>query len=521
MAETDATQNEWTIMFHFGSDNDLSLLNISQIKAVKEAGYQKNTELLLYFDSFETGVPTRLFDINKKGSSNRRGSRIGDGRNSFVKSFLKDQILPETMDRSKGECTRTLCDKLNKPDSMTASEGLENFIGYCIENKPAKHYILFLIGHGLIVGNDNFMLDAKPKSGIGLVKFGEIMKKFKAKAAAKGGEVELLCLHSCSMSAIEIACELKNTAKYMIASQGFSYIGSWPYRQLLKKIFNVTENGLTEASIRDLVGKIYELSLYNAPDFAFSGYSHDLTLCSLAEDKIDQLLGPLQKLADNLRWSVKKKRGRQLISLAHLQSQSFWREEYTDIYDFCSCLVENCSFDSEFDTSLANDCLAVMKVFDKQGYAFDNLVVYTDNFGWQYRYARGLSIYFPWSRPLGDIENDPIKNYSGYTFAKDVAAGQSWFGFLHDYWNETVRKLDELNLNEAGVQSLVDSLEVSFSKPGGAMNKPGGSAADSACICPSIKNFPTAVKLGRRVQRVSATPRVHEAIDDTEPDQFE
>jgi hypothetical protein len=522
MAETDATQNEWTIMFYFGSDNELSLLNISQIKAVKEAGYQRNTELLLYFDSNETGVPSRLFNINKKNRGNRTGTRIGDGKDPFVTSFLKDQIFPDTMDPQKGDCTKTLCQKLNDPDSMTASESLINFIGYCVENKPAKHYILFLCGHGLIVGNDSFLLDAKPRSGIGLVDFGKIIGDLKKKITDRGGEFELLCLHSCSMSGIEVASELKNTAKYMIASQGFSYVGSWPYRQLMKKVFNVTEKGLTEAAIRDLTARIFDLSLYNAPDFAFSGYSHDLTLCSLAEDKIAQLVGPLRKLTDNLKWSLKKKRGKQLILLAHLEAQSFWREDYTDIFDFCRCLYDNCDLDNEFEKSLATDCQDVMKVFADRDYPFDGLVVFTDNFGWQYRYARGLSIYFPWTRPLGDVDNDPLKNYGTYAFSRDLGEGHSWLGFLQDYWDATVRQLDEVAA-DPGLVEVMNNLEASFGKPSGSLNKPGQGYADSQCICPSIKNFPTTVKLGRRTKSFHAGERTIVSLEDVEPppDRFE
>lgn len=85
-------------MFYFATDNELSLLNVSQIKSVKEAGYQKNTELLLYFDSNEKGVPTRLFNMNKTLKGDPPRTRIGDGKDPFVRSFLQDEILPDDMD---------------------------------------------------------------------------------------------------------------------------------------------------------------------------------------------------------------------------------------------------------------------------------------------------------------------------------------------------------------------------------------------------------------------------------------
>jgi len=512
-------------MFFFACNNELSLLNVSQIKAVKEAGFQKSTELLLYFDSDEKGVPTRLFNMNKKRKGNPPKTKIGDGKDPFIRSFLQDEIFPEEMDPKKGLSTAELQKKITVPDSMTASEALQNFIGFCRENSPAKHYILFLVGHGLIVANDSFLLDIKPQSAISLVQLGTILNDFKKQVDKQGSEFELIGFHSCSMSAIEVACELKNTAKYMIASEGFSYVGSWPYRQLMKKIFNVTEKGLTEASVQELIQRIYELSLHNAPDFAYSGYSQDLSLCSLAEDKIAQLLGPLQKLTNNLRSSIKTQRGKKLILLAHLQAQSFWREEYTDIFDFCQCLVDNCDRNDPFQDSLANDCEAVMKVFAPKENPFDGLVVLSDNFGWEFQYARGLSIYFPWSRPLGDLDNDPIKNYASYAFTRDFGKGLSWLDFLQDYWDETVRPLEKNSSTEffdlmtntsprSGIfDSFNENLALSFSRRLGQLNKPNGGMAEQPCLCPSIKNFPSVIKLNRRIRRLSATPRVAKAFD--------
>ena len=48
-------------------------------------------------------------------------------------------------------------------------------------------------------------------------------------------------MHSCSMSGVEVAYELKGKANYMMASQGVSFIGAWPYRQMLIKIYNAIE----------------------------------------------------------------------------------------------------------------------------------------------------------------------------------------------------------------------------------------------------------------------------------------
>ena len=64
MAETEI--NEWTLMFFFAGDNSLSPSMISQLKAIKDAGFQKNITVLVRFDPNEKGTPTRIFEVNRE-----------------------------------------------------------------------------------------------------------------------------------------------------------------------------------------------------------------------------------------------------------------------------------------------------------------------------------------------------------------------------------------------------------------------------------------------------------------------
>jgi hypothetical protein len=513
--------NEWTIMCYTASDNDLSLFNVSQLKALKEAGFQERVEVLAYADSNEKGVPTRLFHINSRLKTKRRPTAIGDGEDPYVRNFMPDEIPINKLRRLNGECARALADALDKPEQMNASSALENFIGYCVEHHRAKHYLLFCMGHGLIVANDSFLFDANPASGITLKDLGRIIKRFTGKIQ-RHGALELLCFHSCSMSAVEVAYELKGTARYMIASEGYSYVGSWPYRQLLKKIFRVTKfnQSLDDQTLQKLVQRAYELSLYNATDYAFCGYSHDLALCDLAEDKVDGLAKALQTLTRQLKRALNDARGRELILLAHLKSQSFWREDYTDIYDFCCCLEDSCDSANGLQSSLKNACSGVINILKQQPNPFNGLIVFSDNFGWEYQYARGLSIYFPWSTPVGNGGVNPLKNYAGYAFNRDAKdAGDDWLSFLNKYWDKTMRLLlieDRVKYVGSGARahifgSLANKPGGAMNKPGGRVNKPGGGYADSPCICPSIKNFPFIPNLYRRRRR-SMTEKVQEAL---------
>lgn len=539
--------NEWTIMFFTASDNELSLYNVSQLKALKEAGFQEDVEVLAYADSAENGVPTRLFNINSKVKTAECPTAIGDGNDPYVRNFVPDEILSSDLEKLPGKCTQALANSLTKPYEMKVSASLENFLGYCAEHHQAKHYLLFCMGHGQIVANDTFLFDENPRSGITLKRLGRIMQNFSKKIGGHG-VFELMCLHSCSMSALEVAYELKGTARYMIASEGYSYVGAWPYRQLLKKIFNTAERQKhpeahtreeargredearrreevraqdPDAPVKELVERIYELSLYNATDFAFCGYSHDLTLCSLEENKLTKLRDALRPLIEKLKQAVDKNSGYQdLIQLAHLKSQSFWQEDYTDIYDFCRCLKERCEQGKcckqgdPFLEELAKDCEEVMNQLQPQRNPFDGLVVFSDNFGWEYQYAHGLSIYFPWTPPLGDVQAGRIKKYHKYQLTKDLGDDHSWLSFLEKYWTETMRPRENVDQSR-DFNSIMDSryLPAAYGSisnlPSGLLDKTGGRVGQS-CACPSLKNYPFNINLRRRVW--TGTKRIDQVL---------
>jgi hypothetical protein len=245
-------------------------------------------------------------------------------------------------------------------------------------------------------------------------------------------------MHSCAMSAVEVAYQLKGEAKYMIASEGLSFVGAWPYRQMLLKIYYAIEGGMnTDAEIYQLVNGLHELCVQNSADFIFAGYSSELCFCSLDEKKVEALGGPIQRLAKSLQVGLVDLRSRELILLAHLKSQSYFQEAYTDLFDFCLCLSESCR-DSETNAVqlvMKHACEDVMEVLtpgDGPG-----PIIQVDYFGSDYQYSHGLSIYFPWLRPIDDAYEHVMSNYKEYAFSKGLE--DAWLKFLTAYFNQTLR----------------------------------------------------------------------------------
>ena len=172
-----------------------------------------------------------------------------------------------------------------------------------------------------------------------LIDLGQILAEFKHTIELEDSTFELVSFHSCSVSSIEVAYELQGTAKYMLASQGPAFVGSWPYRQILVRIFNALA-GNAAINMRDLMYQIHRSCMLNSADYLLAGYSFQLTLCDL--EKVSTIKDSIDELARTLTAGLKNEPANEQsigrILLSHWKSQSFFNEMYTDLYDFCFCL---------------------------------------------------------------------------------------------------------------------------------------------------------------------------------------
>ena len=517
-------KKKWTLMFFFASDNTLSPSMLTQIKAIKSAGYQQDTNVLLHFDPNEKGAPTRVFEVNQKDRLTNRASRIGDGEGSLVSVLTGDDITS----RAIGDLSA------DEIDAMEATVALENFLTLCRKEYPAEHYMLFLIGHGMVVGGDGFLPDENPISAIGLDDLDRILKAFSSEIESDG-VLELLAMHSCSMSGVEVAYQLQGAATYMLASQGISFIGAWPYRQLLITIFRAIEaereDSNNRVNVLGLVEKLHDLCIQHSADFMVGGYSADLCLCSLNPTNVTNLSEPIKNLGEALQAGLQDPRCRHFILLAHWKAQSYWQETYTDLYDYCLCLRRLCvkqeqrrhlqdtrppenvrAYDLK-QKAIENACLAVMNMLapTKPSEA-TGPIIRTDFIGAGSQYSHGLSIYFPWSEPVEDKQERALTNYKNYEFA--TAPTAAWLDFLKLYFEITkrpsrLREDREFQDQDVAFQSdpqyrrALAQAQKAFSIPGIQPGNPQGVPvaqdqldqkisppdAGGGCACPSIKNY--------------------------------
>ena len=466
-------KKKWTLMFFFASDNNLTSSMLHQLKSIKSAGYQLDTNVLVHFDPHERGIPSMIFEVNKAEKEGQTASKIGDDANPTIHDLFGDQIEPEIHDRQYKRRYSTAYDE------QTADEALTHFLEVCHEDYPAEQYMLFLVGHGLVVGGDAFLPDENPQSGISLVDLGRILRNFHGEIDKHGETLELIGMHSCSMSAVEVAYQLKGLANYMMGSEGLSFVGAWPYRQMLQKIFyTIDQRKRGKIDVPELMKDLHELCLHNSADFIFAGYSSDLCLISLDRKRVEALTGPIEQLTRALTAGLNDDRCKDLILLAHWKSQSYYQELYTDLYDFCLCLQDSCSSSNRVQEGMRLACKSVIEVLtpEKTGEKPAGPIVQADFCGADCQYSHGLSIYFPWARPYEDAREHVIRNYRNYAFVTSLC-GASWLQFLEAYFEKTMRPKQEIPANS---QSSFDVPEVLRFPPSGFIPIPVQSSFQEA-----------------------------------------
>ena len=490
---------EWTLMFYLASDNPLAPNIVPQLKAIKNAGFHQSVNVIAQFDPEVEGMPTQIFDVNlaNKLAYPEQLSFNPPGNDPFVRSLVMDKLwgAGANDEKMRAKIARHLSERRQSavydppipPNDESANGGelgprksLPYFLQFCAKNYPARHYMLFILGHGLVVGNHMFLFDANAdEATLSLADLAQILNQFK-QDTKDIGEFELVSFHSCSMSSLELAYELQGIANYMLASQGPNFVGSYPYREILIRAFNdQTPNDEGKLpSPRATLLKFFSYILSNSFDYQLAGYSFDLCLCDLQGTR--KIKDALLELSGLLVYGLQAEDPllKELILLAHWDAQSFWQESYTDLFDFCFCLNKRCEGHAYTASEATRDklekiqaaCSQIVEMLTPGSKFTDSKLIVRAEFGGpEFQYSHGLSVYFPWSQPA-DKRFWPGE-YSDYQFKET-----GWGEFLGQYFKLTQRKpvWEEVATNNGAVpqrpleQELLEEIMEPFNADAGS-----------------------------------------------------
>ena len=471
-----AKKKMWTIMVYLGGDNNLAEEMVYALKSMYSIGSTSQYKIFAYFD---TGLRPLTFPIptreEQRGKANGNGGYAAAVGSTHVQPMYakgapaqsecqvtEDHELLKTAEALNKEREKKIANEVERPrhqpkkgkpvpilDEYVRStslrgavvplrQTLEEFIKSSICAAPAHRYMLVLSGHGSGAVGD-FLSGRKRPSGVtipGLRATLENVGDYFADTPEVYQKLDILGLDSCQMSTAEMAYEIRNYAKILVASEGFQPNTGWPYDRMLNHLNAAYETAPAEIfpSAEALAkGLVREHVEFYSSDYALADVSTDLSALDL--EKLKGVADKLTTLSNLLikAYEQENKWVQDAIVLAHWECQGYKAEQNVDLFDFCQCLGDRCErLRDGLAGEIKDACVEVCNNIEEGN---DKLVLLSGYCGAQFQYSHGMSVYFPWTRWMDAAGVDDLRHYQSLSFALDTR----WDEFLDIYTRKTQR----------------------------------------------------------------------------------
>ncbi len=304
MEEAKMRKAKWTIMLYIAADDGLANFAIESLKQLRDTA---NSDVLVaaQFDSDGSAESqeVRRFIFGKNGSVN------GEPLSKIDES----PSLPASI-------------------SMTEADTLANFIDWARRECKSEHYCLILWGHG-----PELLFEAPTTTDGGKRLYFtpvQLKKGLLSAGFRQNNKLAIIGMDACSMSMIEYAHELKDLARFMVASQEEVPDLSFPYNRMVAHFARYLDpEELCRTGI-DEYRKAYQ-------DYICTPRTgmKKVTLSCLQLAKIDTSAKLLQHLVEALQQVAKTKQGGGLILEARKKTKGFVGGLFVDICSFCEQLL--------------------------------------------------------------------------------------------------------------------------------------------------------------------------------------
>lgn len=344
-------EKEWTFMVYMNADNDLESAGIKDINEMETVGSGRDINIIVqcdrspeYDESNGNWVGARRFFVRKDDDFAKIGSK-------------EIANLGESVD-------------------MGDPAVLVDFIKWGVKNYPAKKYALVIWNHGSGWKFQNARFS--PVKGISYDESsGNHLDNFKLTAALAEGvklnggrKFDLLIMDACLMAMVEIAYQVKDSAKIYIASEEVAPADGMPYDAIMAKLAanpKIGEKEFSAVIVEDYI-RSYKGGSQGWSNCTFSAF--DLSNIETLALKIDALSKHLIDNFDALSYP---------ILLARLKSLKYSDADYADLYNFCE-LVQNYSKDAD-TAKMCDEIIDMIGRPDLRGDYFESFnepVVITD-----------------------------------------------------------------------------------------------------------------------------------------------
>lgn len=266
-----------------------------------------------------------------------------------------------------------------------------DFVRWARSTYPAERTALIFWGHGSgwrreVTAPMAKGMAASERSGR-RISTRDIGRAMAAITMDGGDPIDVVGFDACNMQMLEIAFELRQYAKILIASQEAEPPSGWPYNRILEQI-NARENTLPE-----------DLSKIIIQSFSNSFSNTAITLSAIRLANVDDIVGNFESFIRALQSQVDVNMS--ALRAAYQRAQKFVYADYLDLDHFAELIGERLGGDlSDASKNLRSSIQAA--------------TVFNINVGPSVKNARSISFYFPPSH-LYD------KSYEEISFAQNTA----------------------------------------------------------------------------------------------------
>jgi hypothetical protein len=404
-------QKDWNFLVYINSNNNLNPFSELNINQMKQVGSNKHVNILVQDDVY-----------GKKES-----------RRYYIKKNRKKLIQKVTQG----------------PEAISGTpKSLYNFVEWGIKNYPAKHNALILWDHGsgiidpeiwkrffelnplklykLNIETGLYELNREFLNKRGICfneifevyltnqKLKETLNKINSELL-KGRKIDLLGMDACNMAMLEVGAQIKDSVKYLVASEEVEPGTGWNYQAALSPFLQKT---LTAEELSKNIVQAYQLN--------YEKTHQDFTQSAINLEKITELETNLNEISKNLinintenRLFINKINR---IRNNQTQTTSFANPDYIDLGHFYINLnklaIKTINTEQNKKTK---DSLNEIEKLTNAGIILINDIVIEKTFCPSLALAEGLAFYFP-----------RRKIHNSYKIT-DFAINNNWLNFLKEY----------------------------------------------------------------------------------------
>jgi len=373
-------------MVYLDGDNNLEEEAVKDFLEMAAQGSDANINIIVQFDR----IP---------GYNDAYGNWTNCQR-FFVSQGMTPSIGNAMSDWGDGQGGR----EVNMADPQT----LEDFITWGAENYPADRYALILWNHG--GGWRSSQANAPPLvktvcwDDTASIDDGMDTREIQtalSNSLANGHGIDLIGFDACLMGTVEVAYELKDLSRVMVASEEVEPARGWPYLNILS-VLGLSPDA-SPIELGEMIVNAYGID---------SGSNSSNTLSAIDLTGLGEIADAVADL------SLALQTGSTITEVSNVLKNvcRFDERSLIDLYDFADRLLED-NMDDAVQSAVSDVKLAM-----------DNSVTAEFHGDWR-SCAHGMSIYFPEAGQFDEDYNEAVIDFPGAT---------QWDEFLFWYFEETI-----------------------------------------------------------------------------------